>query len=135
MAITKDNTIRAYDGYYAKAQAITTSQVDGNSTVAQLGNLAGAIVVRIYAATEVTVIDTKVLTINLLDSADNSSFAQKQVLAAITGTTGNTVFAIGDQIGEDYILPNDCDEYTKITLGANFATAGTIDVAREYLAR
>lgn len=132
---TKNKTLRAYDGYYAKAQAITTSQVAGNGTVAEFGNVAGAIVVRCYATTEVTVIATYVLTINLLDSSDNSSFVQKEVLAAITGATGNTVYAAGDQIGEDYVLPNDCGKYTSITLGANHATAGTIDVAREYLAR
>ena len=130
-----DHKLKACDCYYAKAQAITTSQVAGNDGSVFTGNAEGALGVIIKAKTETTVIEDKVLTVVLEDSADDSSFATFKTLVAETGATGNTVYAAGEQIGDMFIIPPAANPYTQITLGADSATAGTLDIYLVYLPR
>jgi len=131
-----NHILRASDGYYATGQTVPqNTSAFGDEGSLFTGNAQGAMAISIFAKTDVVLADTKVLTLNIYDSADNSTFALFAKCTSVTAD-GETTYSAGDQIGDDYVLPPSANEWTKAQLVTDdAAVTGTVDVFLHYLPR
>jgi len=129
--------IRDYDGYLAKAQALPQDDsADGNEGAYLLGNTNGALRIQTYVTTAWDLTDTKIASIDLYDSADGVTYAKFATLYTITAAAGSGVILAGVKLGDDYIIPPDCNQYVKVVITTDDAdVVGAIDTPISYLSR
>ena len=122
-------------GYYAEAQAVPqNTSADGNGGSKQLSGTQGGIEIKAVVTTELALADTKVFSIAIHDSADNSSFAAIQTLYTKTAS-GATTVAAGTVLGR-FVLPSSARRYTKVVLtSTDAAMTGAVSVYGTYLPR
>ena len=129
--------IRDYDGYLAKANALPQNTsayaVEGAYF---LGNTNGALRIQTYVTTAWDLTDTKIATIDLYDSADGITYAKFVTLYTLTAAAGNGIILAGVKLGDDYVIPPDCNDYVKLYLTTDDAdVVGAIDTTITYLSR
>ncbi len=113
--------IKVYDENYSVEAGLTVPKDDtANTRSLELGKGAqnASINVKGVVKEEMNLEGTKKLTIKLQDSADDSSFADKAVLAEITATGSlgyDQVFPAGTVLFEHVLAP-DTRKYTRISV-------------------
>lgn len=124
------------DDYLAKAQSVPqNTSADGNGGVFQyLGQAQGSIEIVAKVNTQIGLADTKVLTVKLQHSDDNSSFTDLATLYTKTASGAETI-AAGTELAR-YIVPTNAKRYIKAVLTTTDATGtGKVDIFTVYLAR
>lgn len=130
-----NGVLRFDDQAYATAQALpTATTADGNGGSLEVSQTQNSINVYVRVNEEITVVDTKTLTVDLYDSADNSTFAKKETIYTVTASGGDSVLEVDAELA-DYVVPYDTKRYTKIVITTDNATAGKIDIFPRYIAR
>ena len=112
-----------FDGTTVPANTTNTSSrlltTDG-------GNLGGMIIL-VRAEAEITLADTKVMTLTINDNAIETGGTDTEVYSKTITASGDVVFAAGDTIAE-FILPRTVLEYTSVTVATDDALiTGTFD--------
>lgn len=128
--------IKFADDYLVKAQSVPqNTSADGNGGVFEnLGKVQGSIEVVAKVNTEIALADTKVLTVKLQHSDDNSSYSDLQTLYTKTASGAETIAA--DTELARYIVPTTAKRYIKAVITTTDAAAtGKLDVYTVYLAR
>jgi hypothetical protein len=128
-----DNDLVAAGDYLASAQAVPkNTNADGDEGSVALGGTLGKIEIRVKAASEVTIHNTKVITIIVQDSADDSSFSTIATILSHTAS-GDKVWAAGDILAR-FVLPSNCRKYVKVNIATTDASAaGTLDIYPVYM--
>lgn len=128
--------VRADDSYLAKAQAIpNNTSADGNGGSFQgLGGTLGGVEVVVEVDAEVSLADTKVLSVKLQDSANNSSFADLATIYTKTAS-GATTLSAGTVLAR-YIVPTSARKYIKAVITTtDTGESGKLNVFLNYLSR
>jgi hypothetical protein len=128
--------LKADDSYLAKAQTIpNNTSADGNGGSFQgLNATLGGVEVVVEVNTQIALADTKVLTVKLQDSADNSSFADLVTLYTKTASGAETIAA--GTVLKKYIVPTNARKYIKAVITTtDTGQTGKIDAFLNYLAR
>lgn len=128
--------IKFADDYLAKAQAVPqNTSADGNGGVFEnLGQVQGSLEVVVKVNTGIVITDTKIVTVKLQDSADNSSFADFETLYTKTAS-GATTVAAGTEL-KRFIIPKTMKRYSKAVLVSNDAgVTGKVDIYLNYIPR
>lgn len=127
--------LRHAEDFLAKAQTLPqNTSADGNGGSFQLSDTMASVEVIAAVNAEVTLADTKVLSVKLQDSADNSSFADLETLYTLT-SDGGDVLAAGTVLGR-FIIPTTARRYVKAVLVSDDAAlTGKVDVFAVYLPR
>ena len=123
--------------FLAADQAVPqNTSADGNGGSFDLGNTQGSLeVVAEVGSVGTDLSDTKVLTIKLQDSADNSSFADLATVYTITAAAGSGTKAAGTQLGK-LLIPSPARRYVKAVITTDEAdVAGKLNVFLTYLPR
>lgn len=128
---------RSDDDYLAKEQATPqNTSADGNGGSFEISGTEGAIeVVAEVGADALDLSDTKVLTIKLQDSADNSSFDDLATIYTITASSGSGAIAAETELAR-FVIPSDARRYIKAVITTDDAdVGGKINIFQNYLAR
>jgi len=120
----RDTNAIYFDGTTIPANTTTTSS---RLLTTEGGNLGGMIVL-VRAEAEITLADTKVMTLTVNDNALVTGGTDTEVYTkTYTASGADIVFAIGDTIAE-FILPRTVLEFTSVTVATTDALiAGTFD--------
>ncbi len=112
-----------FDGETVPANTTTTS---GRLLTTEGGNLGGMIIL-VRAESEITLADTKAMSISINDNALATGGTDAVVCSQTYTAGGDLVFAEGDTIIE-FILPRTVKEYTSVTVATDdTAITGTFD--------
>lgn len=128
--------VKADNDYLAKDQTVpqnTSANGDGGSfeISATLGSIE---VVAEVGSVALGLANTKVLTVKLQDSADNSSFADLATLYTVTASGALTV-PVNTELGR-FIIPTTARRYVKAVITTDDAAAtGKVNIFLNYLAR
>ncbi|MDQ7818837.1 MAG: hypothetical protein RDU14_17550 [Melioribacteraceae bacterium] len=128
--------VKFADDYLAKAQSVPqNTSADGNGGVFEnLGQAQGSIEVVAKVNAEIGLADTKVVTVKLQHSDDNSSFTDLATLYTKTASGAETIPA-GTELAR-YIVPTNAKRYIKAVLTTTDAAGtGKVDIYTVYLAR
>ena len=134
--VNLNGILKADADYLAKNQTVPQNDTaDGNGGSFELANTQASIeVIAEVGSVALGVGDTKVLTVKLQDSADNSSFADLQTLYTITSSGGDTI-AVGTELGR-FVLPADTRRYVKAVIVSTDASGtGKVNVFSTYVPR
>ena len=117
-------TLRDATAIYHDDIAIpANTSANGSSVKTFVNGSMGGIAIRTEVTTAGAIASTKVLTLTYQDSADNSSWA---TIGTVTKTAG--ALALNSLIDE-FILPRDVREYTRVQIATDDATAsGKVDI-------
>lgn len=134
--VNLNGVLKSADDFLALDQTIpSNSSADGNGGSFDLGNTQGALeVVAEVGSVNLAITDTKVFTIKLQDSADNSSFADLATVYTITASGGSGAKAAGTLLGK-LIVPSTARRYVKAVLTTNNADTGKVNVFFTYIPR
>lgn len=134
--VNLNGVLKSANDFLALDQTIpSNSSADGNGGSFDLGNTQGALeVVAEVGSVALAITDTKVFTIKLQDSADNSSFADLATVYTITASGGNGAKAAGTLLGK-LIVPSTARRYVKAVLTTNNADTGKVNVFFTYIPR
>lgn len=102
----------------------------------RMGGQEGRLAITIVAKTQITVADTKIITVTVKDSLTEtgSYVAVEPTLAAVKTASGETVYEAGDEI-MSVIVPRGARKWVKPNIATDdAAVTGTMDVFAEYLA-
>lgn len=130
-----NHTIKSnVDGYFATAQAVpqnTSAYGDEGSKI--VNATMGRIELVVVAKTDVAITANQTLTIEVYDSADDSSFAAIDSLKFTDIDAATTLeYAAGDEICR-FALPSNTRKYVKPKFTTNDASAsGTLDCYMEF---
>lgn len=125
-----------FDGQYlAKAQALPqNASADGNGGEFHLAELQGAVEIVVKVNAEITLADTKVLSVKLQDKATGGAYADLATIYSKTAAGATTLTA--DTVLARYILPTATKELLKgVITTTDAAAAGKLDIYPRYLAR
>lgn len=128
--------LKADDSYLAKAQTIpNNTSADGNGGSFQgLNATLGGVEIVVEVNTQIALADTKVLTVKLQDSADDSSFADLATLYTKTASGAETIAA--KTILGRYVVPPSAKKYIKLVITTtDTGQTGKIDAYLNYLPR
>lgn len=122
------------DDYLAKAQTLpVNTSADGNGGSMNIGNTEGAIEVVGVVNSEISITDTKVVTVKI-QHADDTSFADLATPYSKTAS-GATTLTVGTELFR-YILPTSTKKNVKAVLTTNdTGAAGKVDIYLNYLPR
>ena len=126
-----------YDQYFEKGITIPSSASDTCENPLSVGKTGNALVVRVTAATAVSIPAGKIVTFNpLFCATSDGTFAAPSPAYAVSITNSGAsaaAYAAGDEVCS-FILP-DGEECAKIKITTDGACTGTLDVALSYTAR
>jgi hypothetical protein len=125
------------DDFLAKDQTIpSNTTADGNGGSFDIGNSQeGSFeIVAKVGSVPLAITDTKIFTIALHDSADNSSFTALATIYTITAAGGNGAKAVGTILGK-LVIPSSVRRYVKAVLTTNNADTGKVSVFFTLLPR
>lgn len=127
--------LKVHGEYLAEDQALPqNTSADGNGGELRLSDTQGAIELVGVVEDEISLADTKVLTIKLREKDDGGSYADKATLYTKTAS-GATTLAAGTELFR-YILPTDTKDIIKAQLTTtDAAAAGSVTIYPNYLAR
>lgn len=133
-----DHELKVYGQYLAKEQALPlNTSADGNGAVLDLSGIQGAVEVVAKVTSEITISDTKVLTIKLQDKDDDGSYADLGIVhqATYSSSGGANVVAADTVLGR-FVLPTDTKRNLKAVLTTDdAAAAGAVSVYPRFLGR
>ncbi len=135
--VNLNGILKSADDYLAKDQSLPqNTSADGNGGSFDLGNTQAALEVVVEVGSVATDLsDTKILTVKLQDSANNSSFADLDTVYTITAAAGSGVKAIGTVLGK-LIIPSTARRYVKAVITTDDAdVAGKLNVYLTYVPR
>ncbi len=113
---------------FATAQTLTQSgNADGNGGSLEVSDTQNSVNIVVRANTTITILATKKMTVSLLDSANDSTFAALSTIIVVTGVAGGTVYAAGTIIAE-VILPANAKRYTKVNVANDGLNTGKFDI-------
>jgi hypothetical protein len=119
----RDGNAIYFDG---EATPASTSTVSSRLLTTEGGNLGGMIVL-VRAESEITLADTKVMTLTVSDNALVTGGTDTEVCTKTITASGSTVFAEGDTLAE-FILPRTVLNFTSVTVTTDDALIeGTFD--------
>lgn len=129
------HTLKFHGEYLAKAQALPqNASADGNGGEFHLADTLGSIEVIVKVNAEISLADTKVLSVKMQDKATGSEYADLATIYSKTAS-GATTLAAGTELAR-YILPSGTKELLKaIITTTDAAAAGKLDVYPSYQAR
>lgn len=127
--------LKSEDSYLAKAQAVPqNTSADGNAGAKDFSGAMGGVEIIAQVNEEISLADTKYITVKLQHSADGSSYSDLFTLYTKTASGAETVDA-GTVLGR-FIPPNDCNPYIKaVLITDDAAAAGKVDVFEGHLPR
>lgn len=130
-----DHTLKVHGQYLAKEQALPQNgTADGNGAVLDLTGTMGGVEIVARIAGDVTLADTKTMTIGLKQSADGEAWEGLATLFTLTSDGGDSL-AEGTVLGR-FVLPTDVEPNVKATLTTDdAAVTGSVSVYPHYLAR
>jgi len=130
------HTLAVHGEYLAKDHDLPqNASEDGNGAVLDVSGSLGGVEVVAEAAAEITLADTKTLTISLehKDDAD-AAYVALGTVYGLTSDGGDTI-AAGTELGR-FVPPSDVKENLKAVLATDDAAAsGKVSVYTSYLAR
>ena len=128
--------LKAEEDFLAKAQSLPQNDsADGNGGVFDLEGTLSSVEIIAEVNSEITIADTKSLSIKLQHSDDGETYSDLQTLYALTSDGGDTIEA-ETQLGNRYTLPVDVKPYLKAVLTTDdAAAAGKVDIFQHYVAR
>lgn len=134
--VTLNGIVKSAADFLALDQTVpSNTSADGNGGSFDLGNTEGSLeVVAEVGSVALGITDTKVFSVKLHDSADNSSFTELATVYTITAAAGSGVIAAGTVLGE-LIIPSNARRYVKAILTTNNADTGKVNVFLTYLPR
>ncbi len=130
------NTILKVHGeYLAKEQALPqNTSADGNGVSRDLSGTLGGVEIVAEVAADITLADTKTLTVSLMDQPDGGSFEELGKLAGVTAS-GVTTLTAGTILGR-FVIPTDAGTMVKAVITTDdSAASGSLSVYPHYLAR
>lgn len=129
------NIAKFDNDYLAKAQALPqNTSADGNGGSFRLAGMLGAIGLVGKVNAEISLADTKVLTVKLQDSADNTTFADVVTLYTKTASGATTIAADTELFR--YIPTSSLRTFAKVVITTtDTSAAGKVDVFQSYNAR
>lgn len=134
--VNLDGLLKSADDFLALDQTIpSATSADGNGGSFDLGNTQGSLeVVAEVGSVALAITDTKVFSIKLYDSADDSSFAELATVYSLTAAGGNGAIAAGTELGK-LIVPSNARRYVKAVLTTDNADTGKVNVFFTYVPR
>ena len=134
--VNLNGVLKAAADFLALDQTIpSNTSADGNGGSFDLGNTQGSLeVVAEVGSVDLAITDTKVFSIKLHDSADNSSFAELATVYTITAAAGSGAIVAGTALGK-LIVPSNARRYVKAVLTTNNADTGKVNVFFTYIPR
>jgi len=135
--VNLNGILKSADDYLAKDQSLPqNTSADGNGGSFDLGNTQASLeVVAEVGSVGTDLSDTKVLTIKLQDSANNSSFADLATVYTITAAAGSGVKAAGTQLAK-LLIPSSARRYVKAVITTDDAdVTGKLNVFLTYVPR
>ncbi len=134
--VNLNGVLRSADDFLALDQTIpSNTSADGNGGSFDLGNTQVALeVVAEVGSVDLAITDTKVFSIKIQDSADNSSFADLATVYTITAADGNGAIVASTELGKLVVPPN-ARRYVKAVLTTNNADTGKVNVFLAYIPR
>ena len=120
---------------YFDAQTVPQNDTENSSSVKnQIGAQNSSIEVKVVVTTEIGLADTKVFTVKLQESSDDSTFTDKETLYTKTASGAETIAV--DTVLAQYTLPTDIKKYTRVVVTTDDAAAtGAIDAYPRYIPR
>lgn len=134
--LTDTNRLKVADEFLATGQTVpTNTNVDGDEGSKELAGTLGGLEVIVSAKTTVTLANTTKLTCKLMDSADNSSFADIAG-ASVVKTSAGAAWAAGTILAR-IPIPSNARRYIKLNIATDDTTppTGTVDAFVDYLAK
>ena len=130
--------LRQAEDFLAKAQALPqNTSADGNGGAFKHADTQGSIEVLAVVNEEITLADTKALTVKLQESSDNGvadAYADLHTLYTKTSSGGDTI-AAGTLLGR-VLIPLTAEKYIKAVLVSDDAAlTGKVDVFAVYVPR
>jgi hypothetical protein len=121
--------------YYADALTVPQNDSTNSSSVKTMqGAQNGALQVKVVVNTDIVLADTKVMSIKVQDSADDTTFADVATIYTVTADGETTVSA--DTVLALFALPTDTGKYTRIVVTTDdAAVTGKVDAYPQYLPR
>ena len=126
---TNGNThhLKVHGESLAAAQALPQNTTL-NGTGVKLGGTLGSTEIVIRANTALAVADTKVFSVKLQDSADNSTFANLQTVYSLTAAGGNGAIAADTELAR-YVIPTTANKWVRAVITTDDAAAtGDLDI-------
>jgi len=129
------NIAKFENDFLAKAQSLPqNTNADGNGGAFNLAGTNGSIEVVAVVNSEISLADTKVLTVKLKDSSDGTTYADMQTIYTKTAS-GATTIAADTELGR-FIIPTNAKPHIKANIVTTDAAAtGKIDIFQNYIAR
>jgi hypothetical protein len=134
--VNNGGILRADDSYLTKNHAIpnNTSEDGNGGSFAGLAGTMGGVEIIVEVETQVALADTKVLSVKLQDSANDSSFADLATIYTKTAS-GATTLAAGTILAR-YIVPTSARKYLKAVItSTDTQQSGKLNVFLNYLPR
>jgi len=130
-----EHTLKVHGQYLAHDQALPQNDTaDGNGAVLDLTGTMGGVEIVARVSGEITLADTKTLTIGLQESADGESWNSLATLFGLTSDGGDAI-AEGTVLGR-FVLPTDAEPHVKAVLATDDGSvSGSVSVYPHYLAR
>lgn len=135
--VNLNGILKAADDFLAKDQSVPqNTSADGNGGSFDLGNTQGSLeVVAEIGSVATDLTDTKILSVKLQDSADDSSFADLATVYSLTAASGSGVKAIGTVLGK-LIIPSTARRYVKAVITTDDAdVVGKLNVFLTHIPR
>lgn len=130
-----NHDLKFFGQYFAKEQSLPqNTSADGNGGEFHLADLQGSLEVIVKVNAQISLADTKVLTVKLQDKATGGSYADKATIYTKTAS-GATVLPLGTELAR-FVLPTDLKELVKVVISTTDAgAAGKLDIYPRMLAR
>ena len=127
--------LKADNGYYLEGATIPKNTTLNSASIrTENGAINGAQAIYVEAKTDIVISDTKVLTVNIEDSADDTTFAKLAEVYTVTASGATTITA--GTIIANFILPDNAKTFTRVSITTNDASVvGTGDAYLQYKAR
>ena len=133
---TDTNRLKVDGEFLATGQTVpTNTNADGDEGSKELAGTLGGLEVVVSAKTAVTLANTKKFTAKLMDSADNSSFADIPG-ASVVKTSSGSAWAAGSILAR-IPIPSTARRYIKLNIATDDTTppTGTVDAFVDFLAK
>ncbi|HOV14949.1 MAG TPA: hypothetical protein PK771_11735 [Spirochaetota bacterium] len=122
--------------YLAKEQALPLNKsADGNKNVCDFSGTNGSIEVIAKVTADISIADTKALTLKLQHSDDGSSYYDLATLLTVTASGAAYTALKGYELAK-YIIPENAKKYIKAVLTTTDASAvGSVSIFGHYIPR